>query len=167
MTSVEAQGNPAAAAGRLRGRRPVVTALLMCAVLAGALLMGILTVLAAAMVTDRAGLALAAGGLAELAAAAGGLSLLLRRFPHRRTVAVTAAAALVVASALAVLLPLPAPRLAPASVVGQGYWRLPSGSQIRYVFLPARARPALPRWCSCTAGRESRTWPGTPPTSGS
>jgi proline iminopeptidase len=140
MTSVEAAGKPPAPAGRAPGRRPVVTALLVCAVLAGALLMGTLTVLAAALLTDHAGLALAVGGLAELAAAAGGLSLLLRRFPHRRTVAVTAAAALVGASALAVLLPLPAPRLAPAPVPGQSYWRLPSGSQIRYVFLPARGR---------------------------
>jgi proline iminopeptidase len=140
MTSVETCGEPPAAGGRTAGRRAVVTALLVCVVLGIALLLGTLAVLAAALLTDRAGVALAAGGLAELAAAAGGLSLLLRRFRHRRTVAVGAAAALVGASAFAVLLPLPAPRLAPAPVPGESYWRLPSGSQIRYVFLPARGR---------------------------
>lgn len=143
MTSIEPRGKPLAAVRRAFSRGPVVTALLMCTALAGALLLGTLTVLAAAMLTDHAGLALAAGGLAELAAAAGGLSLLLRRSRQRRIVAVTAAAVLVGASALAVLLPLPAPRLSPAPVPGESYWRLPSGSQIRYAFLPAggRARP--------------------------
>jgi proline iminopeptidase len=118
-------------------------ALAVCVVLAGAVLLGTLTVLAAAMLTDRAGLALAVGGLAELAAAAGGLRLLLRRSPNRRIATVSVPAALVVVSALGVLLPLPSPRLAPAPVHGQKYWQLPSGSQIRYVFLPAqgRARP--------------------------
>ena len=80
----------------------MVTALLVCAVLGGALLLGILAVLAAALVTERAGLALAVGVLAELAVAAGGLHLLLRRSPHRRTATVGVAAALVVVSALPV-----------------------------------------------------------------
>jgi proline iminopeptidase len=140
MTGVEAGGELPPPARRASGRRPVRTALLMCVVLAGALLLGTLAVLAAAIVSGRAGLALAVGGLVELAAAAGGLRLLLRRSRSRRTAAVGVAAALVAVSALGVLLPLPAPRLAPAPVPGQSYWRLPSGSQIRYVFLPARGR---------------------------
>jgi proline iminopeptidase len=139
MTSVDAGGQPPADR-RASGRRPVLTALLVCVVLAGALLLGTLAALAAAMLTDRAWLALAMGGLVELAAAVSGLYLVLRRSPSRRTAVVGVVAALAVASALGVLLPLPSPRLPPAPVAGESRWRLPSGSQIRYVFLPARGR---------------------------
>jgi proline iminopeptidase len=140
MTSAEAGGELPPAARRPARRRPVVVALLMCVVLASALLLGVLAVLAAAELTARAGLALAAGGLAELAAAVGGLHLVLGRSPNRRAAAVGVAAALVVASALAALLPLSDPRPALAAVPGASRWRLPSGSQIRYVYMPARGR---------------------------
>ena len=55
-----------------------------------------------------------------------------------------AAATLLALSALAVLVPLSDPAPIPAPVAGEARWRLPTGSDIRYVHLPARgpARPA-------------------------
>jgi proline iminopeptidase len=67
-----------------------------------------------------------------------------RGLPHRRggrsrPVAVAAGAlGGVVVFAVAVLLPVGDPRLAPAPVAAQRLWALPTGSRIAYVHLPAR-----------------------------
>lgn len=110
---------------------------LAAAVLLAAVLLGLGAVLLVAS-TGRVGPALAAGGVVEWVAAAGGLGLVLRRSSRRGVLATGVAAALVAVSALAVLAPLPDPRLAPARVSGEARLELPTGSVIRYVHVPAR-----------------------------
>lgn len=110
---------------------------LAAAVLLGAVLLGVGAVLLVAL-TGSVGLALAAGGLVELLVAASGLHLVLRRSPGGGALAVGVAAGLVAVSALAVLVPLPDPRVPPAAVPGEARWELPTGSVLRYVHLPAR-----------------------------
>jgi proline iminopeptidase len=107
------------------------------AVLLGAVVLGVGAVLLVA-VTGSVGIALAAGGLVELVVAATGLHLVLRRSPGGRAVAVGVAAGLAAVSAFAVLVPLPDPRVPPAPLPGEARWQLSTGSDIRYVRLPAR-----------------------------
>lgn len=130
--------------GRRRRRRSVWTVAWVLAALAGATVLGTLTVLGVAALTGRSGLALIAGGCVQLAAAAGGLRLVLPPSRHRRRAAAAAAATLLALSALAVLVPLSDPPAVPAPVPGEARWRLATGSDIRYVHLPAQGpvRPA-------------------------
>jgi pimeloyl-ACP methyl ester carboxylesterase len=106
----------------------------------GELLVAASAVVLVAGATASAALALAAGGLVELAAAAGGLRLALRRSRVRWRLVAAGAAGLVALSAFAVLVPSGS-RPTAAAVPGQAFWDLPTGSRIRYVHLAARSRP--------------------------
>lgn len=121
----------------------LVVTLLVVGALVVAVLAGAAATLGLARVTDRVWLVLVVGGLVEIVVAAAGLALAFRRSPGRRRMVAATAAALLAVSAVAVLVPLPDPRLPPPDVSGQQRWQLPSGSSIRYVHLPARgeARP--------------------------
>jgi proline iminopeptidase len=125
----------------VRGRVVLVLLAALLGVVAG---LGAL--FGAATITDRPPLFLLAGLLAFCVAYSLGLLLATRRISPSRKRRVRVAlfcigtALIVGAFAWTALLPMGDPRLPPASVEGQHFWELSTGSRIAYVRVPAEGR---------------------------
>jgi proline iminopeptidase len=107
---------------------------------------GLVALVGVAAVSARPVLFLGAGLAVFLTAAAAGVALATRgrpRQPRRQRVVAFAVGTLagVAVFTVTALLPAGDARLPPPPVGGQRFWRLPTGSRIAYVRVPARATP--------------------------
>jgi proline iminopeptidase len=107
---------------------------------------GLVALVGVAAVSARPVLFLGAGLAVFLTAAAAGAALATRgrpRQPRRQRVVALAVGTLagVAVFTVTALLPTGDARLPPPPVGGQRFWRLPTGSRIAYVRVPARATP--------------------------
>jgi proline iminopeptidase len=107
---------------------------------------GLVALVGVAAVSARPVLFLGAGLAVFLTAAAAGVALATRgrpRQPRRQRVVAFAVGTLagVAVFTVTALLPTGDARLPPPPVGGQRFWRLPTGSRIAYVRVPARATP--------------------------
>jgi len=113
------------------------------------LVIGAAVMLAVASVAPLPPLFLSVGLVAYLAVALGGVALAARSLalPRRgktRRVGGSIVALVALATGAALLAPLDDPRLSAASVPGQQFWDLPTGSRVAYLRIPAAGttRPA-------------------------
>jgi proline iminopeptidase len=127
--------------------RPTRGVLRLVAVVVAAAVAGLAALVGAAMGSARPPVFLGAGLVVFLAATAAGVALATRKLPVARR-GRTRLVALAVGGlggvavfVVTVLVPVGDPRLPPASVAGQRWWQLPTGSRIAYVHLPAHGRP--------------------------
>lgn len=118
-------------------------AVLGVAAAVGAVIAGAAATVGAAMLTDRIVLVLAAGAVAEVLVAWTTLGLLA----VGRGLRGTAVAALLTATAVATLLPLPDPPRSPTPVAGESRWPIDTTTSLRYVHLrgngPNRNAPVV------------------------
>lgn len=128
---------------RQRNLRVARTLVAAAAVIVTASLLGSGAAVAVAVATAHPVAFLTAGALATFAVAVAGFNVTWRSLPRGRRLLSSAAAAgaLLVAGAGALLIPLADSRMPPASVPGQAFWQLSTGSHIAYLHLPAVGPP--------------------------